>query len=81
MWQVTFLYKLAPGPCPKSYGTNVARLAGIPKDVVKQAAEVSAKLEHNGAFCISRMALARKRMHGGHNITTSMLLQKAPQRT
>ncbi|CDW51812.1 DNA mismatch repair protein Msh6 [Trichuris trichiura] len=25
---VTFLYKLAPGPCPKSYGFNAAKLAG-----------------------------------------------------
>lgn len=26
--EVTFLYKLTPGACPKSYGVNVARLAG-----------------------------------------------------
>lgn len=25
---VVFLYKLAAGACPKSYGVNVARLAG-----------------------------------------------------
>ena len=27
--EVTFLYRLTPGACPKSYGVNVARLAGI----------------------------------------------------
>lgn len=27
--EVTFLYRLTPGPCPKSYGVNVARLAGV----------------------------------------------------
>lgn len=27
--EVTFLYKLMPGACPKSYGINVARLAGL----------------------------------------------------
>ena len=27
---VTFLYKFAKGTCPKSYGMNVARLAGLP---------------------------------------------------
>lgn len=27
--EVTFLYRLTPGSCPKSYGINVARLAGI----------------------------------------------------
>ena len=26
--EVTFLYKLTQGACPKSYGVNVARLAG-----------------------------------------------------
>lgn len=26
--EVTFLYRLTPGSCPKSYGVNVARLAG-----------------------------------------------------
>lgn len=25
---ITFLYRLTPGACPKSYGVNVARLAG-----------------------------------------------------
>ena len=43
--QVIFLYKLAAGACPKSYGTNVAQLAGIPKSVVGRAAEFAAKLE------------------------------------
>lgn len=31
--RVTFLYKLAPGPCPKSFGINVARLAQLPDGV------------------------------------------------
>ncbi|KAL4857543.1 DNA mismatch repair protein 6 [Chlorella vulgaris] len=36
--EVTFLYRLADGACPKSYGTNVARLAGLPDAVVRRAA-------------------------------------------
>lgn len=43
--QVTFLYKLAEGACPKSYGTNVARLAGMPSQVVAKAAGFAARLE------------------------------------
>lgn len=27
--EVNFLYRLTPGSCPKSYGVNVARLAGM----------------------------------------------------
>lgn len=26
--EVTFLYRIMPGACPKSHGVNVARLAG-----------------------------------------------------
>ncbi|XP_027099310.1 DNA mismatch repair protein MSH6-like isoform X1 [Coffea arabica] len=34
---VTFLYRLTPGACPKSYGVNVARLAGLPDAVLQKA--------------------------------------------
>lgn len=30
---ITFLYKFVKGACPKSYGFNAARLAGIPEEV------------------------------------------------
>lgn len=32
---ITFLYKFANGACPKSYGFNAARLAGMPADIIK----------------------------------------------
>lgn len=32
---ITFLYKFASGACPKSYGFNAARLAGMPADIIK----------------------------------------------
>jgi DNA mismatch repair protein MSH6 len=31
---ITFLYRNEPGPCPKSYGFNAARLAGMPDGIV-----------------------------------------------
>ncbi|XP_076896230.1 DNA mismatch repair protein MSH6-like isoform X2 [Bidens hawaiensis] len=43
--EVTFLYKLTSGACPKSYGVNVARLAGLPDDVLKKAAIKSEEFE------------------------------------
>lgn len=45
MEEVTFLYRLAPGSCPKSYGVNVARLAGIPASVLRRANEKSSDFE------------------------------------
>ncbi|GIX65746.1 DNA repair protein [Babesia caballi] len=38
---LTFLYKLALGPCPESHGIHVARLAGIPAHVLEMAERVS----------------------------------------
>ena len=43
--RVTFLYTYAGGPCPKSYGLNVARLARLPESVIKRAGEKSAEFE------------------------------------
>ena len=35
--EVVFLYKFQPGECPQSFGINVARMAGIPKNVLEKA--------------------------------------------
>ncbi|XP_028797259.1 DNA mismatch repair protein MSH6 [Neltuma alba] len=43
--EVTFLYRLTPGACPKSYGVNVARLAGLPTSVLQKAAAKSREFE------------------------------------
>ncbi|KGN45011.1 DNA mismatch repair protein MSH6 [Cucumis sativus] len=43
--EVTFLYRLTPGTCPKSYGVNVARLAGLPNCVLTEAAAKSMEFE------------------------------------
>lgn len=42
---ITFLYTLGAGPCPKSFGVNVARLAGLPDDVLCRAKNISAAFE------------------------------------
>ncbi|XP_054003726.1 probable DNA mismatch repair protein Msh6 isoform X2 [Hylaeus anthracinus] len=42
---VTFLYKLSEGACPKSYGFNAARLAGVPSVITNRAHEISKRLE------------------------------------
>lgn len=43
--EVTFLYRLTDGACPKSYGASCARLAGLPDSVVRRAAEKAAESE------------------------------------
>ncbi|PAA80328.1 hypothetical protein BOX15_Mlig007712g3 [Macrostomum lignano] len=46
---ITFLYKLRPGACPRSYGFNAARLAGLPADVVRRAVARARQLERQVA--------------------------------
>ena len=43
--EIVFLHKIVPGSADKSYGIHVARLAGVPKDVVKRADEILGDLE------------------------------------
>eukprot|EP00879_Flechtneria_rotunda_P010892 GHRR01011382.1.p1 GENE.GHRR01011382.1~~GHRR01011382.1.p1 ORF type:complete len:1038 (+),score=487.25 GHRR01011382.1:2036-5149(+) len=57
--EVTFLYKLTQGAYPKSYGTNVARLAGLPASVVTRAAATSAAREAACTANNKRPAAAR----------------------
>jgi DNA mismatch repair protein MutS len=43
--RIVFLRKVIPGPADRSYGVQVARLAGLPADVVGRAKEILSNLE------------------------------------
>ncbi|MDI6797149.1 MAG: DNA mismatch repair protein MutS, partial [Desulfatibacillaceae bacterium] len=43
--EVIFLHTLAPGDAGKSHGIAVARLAGVPKSILKRAASVLSQIE------------------------------------
>jgi len=43
--QIIFLHKIIPGSAEKSYGIQVARLAGLPENVIARAKEVLQQLE------------------------------------
>jgi DNA mismatch repair protein MutS len=48
--QIIFLRKIIPGGADKSYGIHVARLAGVPKEILDRARDILAHLEKpNGA--------------------------------
>ncbi len=61
--KLTFLYELAPGRSSKSFGIQVAELAGLPKPVIKQAwgilkgLESAAALAGNGSGDTMQMSL------------------------
>lgn len=50
-WQgeIVFLHEVAPGTADRSYGIHVARLAGLPADVIARAEQVLQKLESGEA--------------------------------
>jgi len=46
--ELIFLHEIQAGPADKSYGVQVAKLAGLPKRAVARAAEILATLEADG---------------------------------
>jgi DNA mismatch repair protein MutS len=55
--QIIFLRKIIPGGSDKSYGIHVARLAGVPKEILDRARDILAHLEKpNGAAEVQKPA-------------------------
>jgi len=57
--EIVFLRKLVEGSASKSYGIEVARLAGLPKEVIERAREILANLEANELDLSGKPKLAR----------------------
>ncbi len=69
--QIIFLRKIVPGGADKSYGIQVARLAGIPKEILDRAKDILAHLEKpNGVTETPRKRRKRRERN------TNMLLAK-----
>jgi len=56
--EVAFLRRIVPGAASKSYGIDVARLAGLPRSVIARARAILARLEGDGAALPSGRRLA-----------------------
>jgi DNA mismatch repair protein MutS len=72
---VVFLRRLVPGGASRSYGIQVARLAGLPDTVIARAREVLATLEAHAADPVT----ARPATHGGPDPTPQLPLFGAPE--
>jgi len=59
--QVIFLHKILPGGTDKSYGIQVGRLAGLPKEVIARAKEVLGNLEESELSAEGKPKLAKTR--------------------
>jgi DNA mismatch repair protein MutS len=57
--QIIFLRKLVPGATSRSYGIQVAQIAGLPKEVIERAREILDNLEGEELDEVGRPRLAR----------------------
>jgi DNA mismatch repair protein MutS len=62
--EIVFLRKIVPGGTDKSYGIHVARLAGIPREVLERAKEILSNLESQALDIHDKPALALRRATG-----------------
>ncbi|MBL8827391.1 MAG: DNA mismatch repair protein MutS [Planctomycetaceae bacterium] len=62
-WQddVVFLHKIIPGAADKSYGIHVARLAGVPREVLERSKQILSRLEQDHQDSNGRSRLAKKK--------------------
>ena len=57
---IIFLRKVEPGSADKSYGVEVARLAGLPPSVIERAREILARHEQSEHTLSERLAGGRE---------------------
>lgn len=60
---ITFLRKIVPGAADKSYGIQVARLAGLPAEVIERANDILTNLEEGEFGDSGQPKIAKKRPH------------------
>jgi DNA mismatch repair protein MutS len=73
--QIVFLRRIVEGGTDKSYGIQVARLAGVPKSVLDRAKEILRNLEESELTPEGNVRPSRRRQHDRE------LLQKLPPAT
>ncbi len=73
--EIVFLRRVVPGPADRSYGIQVARLAGLPGQIVDRAKEILSGLEGGGA---SSSAAAVVREEAGEPTADSDVAAPSP---
>ena len=74
--EIVFMRRLVPGPSDRSYGIEVARLAGVPQSVIKRAKTILAQLEQSSR---RREALAALEKIGEPTQTMLPSLEPTPE--
>src|SRR5437660_1302127 len=66
--QIIFLRKIVPGGADKSYGIQVARLAGLPKEILDRAKEILSHLENPNGVTEHQPKPRRKKVRAGQAV-------------
>ncbi|MFH1395303.1 MAG: DNA mismatch repair protein MutS [Candidatus Omnitrophota bacterium] len=61
--EIVFLYKIKEGSSDESFGIHVAKLAGMPRDVVKRAREILNNLQKDSFMGNIRLRFSEKENH------------------
>jgi len=67
---IVFLRKLSPGGASRSFGIQVAKLAGVPAPVLERARAILETLENEGGAAAAGMP--RSAAPGGHEVTPQL---------
>jgi DNA mismatch repair protein MutS len=76
--EIVFLHRIVPGAADRSYGIQVARLAGLPAEIIHRAKDILARLESGNPNLASLGAKAatpgaKNKKAQGHELTPSFL--------
>lgn len=72
---ITFLYKIADGPVARSYGFNVAKLAGLDDEIIREAFVKAKELELRSSILESMQKLCQLELGSGDGLTRSRVLE------
>jgi DNA mismatch repair protein MutS len=70
--EIRFLYRVEEGTADRSYGIQVARLAGLPREVIRRAGEILSNLENNE---LDREGVPRLAGEGAHRLSEPAQIQ------
>ncbi len=79
--QIVFLHKIVTGTADKSYGIQVAKLAGLPDTLIARAKEVLANLEQAELAADGKPNLAKSKSQSKKQPTTKKLQQEPAAET
>jgi len=76
--RIVFLHQLAPGAASQSYGIQVAKLAGVPQEVIHRAQEILENLEAGTLDPLGYPKLARSRRRPPKEVAQLSLFDPPP---